>query len=131
MSDITSIAAKTTTPFNNPQDLPLKAENNTQFKQNNDFEQKAVILSVDTSNIQRGEKRPVEKGQEQEIKEPLLKDVRTVSVSYDKSGVPIVKFLDSKGNTVLQVPPEEYLRMKEKAAEEDSNKIPDIVNKKV
>ncbi len=131
MSDMFPISAKTS-PINTPAEIAVKPDTNPQLRQDKNTDQRAVILSVDTSNIQKEAKKPqeAEKGKETE-KDTLLKDVRTVSVSYDKSGLPIVKFLDSKGNTVLQVPPEEYLRMKERASEEDKQQIPDIVNKKV
>lgn len=133
MSDMAPIIAKPN-PVNPIQDTALRPETPTQPRQNQEQQQRSVILSIDMSNLQMDQKKIAEKDKEQEIlskKEELLRDVKTVSVSYETSGIAVVKFLDSKGNTVLQVPPEEYLRMKEKAKEEDTLNIPDIVNKKV
>jgi uncharacterized FlaG/YvyC family protein len=129
MSDMMPVVTKTN-PINITTDAMARPDTNPQLRQDKDTDQRAVILSVDASNIQKEAKKPQDLEKAKEV-ESILKNVRTVSVSYDKNGLPIVKFLDSKGNTVLQVPPEEYLRMKELAADEDSQKIPDIVNKKV
>lgn len=128
-----------TMPIMKSQALNTSVRTDTQFQQDSNqkttkeskgFEERSVILSVENLPKDKDAKKAKETPQDNED-ELQLKNVSKVTVSYDKSGIPIVKFLDSKGNTVFQVPPEEYLRMKEHAEEKDSVKIPDIVNKKV
>ncbi|MFQ3573073.1 MAG: hypothetical protein SNJ53_00400 [Thermodesulfovibrionales bacterium] len=93
------------------------------------FDERPVVLTIENPSKEKTDlSKQIPKTPENEI---LLKDVKKVSLSYSDEGFPIVKFLDSKGNTVLQVPPEEYLRLKEESKMKDGEKVPDIVNKKI
>ncbi|MCX8069525.1 MAG: hypothetical protein N2738_03375 [Thermodesulfovibrionales bacterium] len=129
MSD--SMSAIANQPVTTPSrtEAQVKQDINQQVaKQSKGFEERSVILSVE--NLSKDTKKVKDPTKDSE-EESIIKNVSKVTVSYDKSGIAIVKFLDSKGNTVFQVPPEEYLRMKEQAEEKDDVKIPDIINKKV
>jgi len=129
MSDTISLIAKQSTAQSATTDMQIRQDTNKQIqKQFNSFDEKSVILSVENNSIEKQSATTKNLSEDN----PLLNNVSRVSVYYDeKIGIPVVRFLDSKGNTVLQVPPEEYLKMKEQDKEKGSPKIPDIINKKV
>ncbi|MCX8028120.1 MAG: hypothetical protein N3A62_09765 [Thermodesulfovibrionales bacterium] len=128
MSDTNPITIETQ-PVKTPTEQILKSTQENIKKPTNIFDERPVILTIE--NLQKPDKPESAGSQKESENLKIFRDVRTVSVSYSEQGLPVVKFLDSKGNTVLQIPPEEYLRLKEETKAKSGEKIPDIVNKKI
>lgn len=130
MSDTNPIVLQSQ-PIKQAREQVVKDVQDNLKKPTQKYDERPVILTIE--NLHKEKDGKTEKGDNVKESEnmKMFKDVRTVSVSYSDEGLPVVKFLDSKGNTVLQIPPEEYLRMKEESKTKDSEKIPDIVNKQI
>lgn len=57
----------------------------------------------------------------------LFKSTKSVVFEYNKkTGDSVVKFMDAKGNVVAQVPPEQYLKMKELMGGSDNLNIQNV-----
>ncbi|MBF0329122.1 MAG: flagellar protein FlaG [Nitrospirae bacterium] len=96
-----------------PQNDPTKAVNRPAVAQNTGVVAKdigTVVLSVEKSEAKAKEKETQAQTQE---KQDSIETTKRVHFSYDQeSGESIVKFIDDNGKIVLQVPSEEYLRIR-------------------
>jgi uncharacterized FlaG/YvyC family protein len=72
------------------------------------------VVGVAVTPVTNKESKSQNKGDLSKKDQEMLKSSKGVVFEYDKlSGESVVKFMDAKGNVVSQMPPEQYLKMKQ------------------